>query len=337
MPAAIPLVGAAFSIGAGVTAAGGMAALAAGGLSALTLTSGLMIAGGALTGIGALTGNKKLMTLGSVMGLAGGVSNFLSKAGETAASAAGAEVASQAAAEAGASTTTNIGGEVVQGAAADAARSAADVASDVAGSSALAARSPEAYAQALGPGASAAPGSQAAMLADQTPGFGRMGLSGTADAAAGANPMSLVGPSQAAPAGMGMDYLQAADQSAGLIPAGEQGAAFSTTLTPDQMATAGFKDAAGQSDWWSRMKQFGSEAGKWIEKNPTTAKLGGGLVAGAMSYLGQNQLAEDQVKRQMAYQDWVRQRYSDSVRNLTVPSVVRTAPQTAGIIGGARG
>lgn len=320
MPAAIPLVGAAFSIGAGVTAAGGMAALAAGGLSALTLTSGLMIAGGALTGIGALTGNKKLMTLGSVMGLAGGVSNFLSKAGETAASAAGAEVASQAAAEAGASTTTNIGGEVVQGAAADAARSAADVASDVAGSSALA--------------------SEGGLLSDAMKDFGaeQLGLAGPQPTSlAGADPMPLVGPSQAAPAGMGMDYLQAADQSAGLIPAGEQGAAFSTTLTPDQMAMAGFKDAAGQSDWWSRMKQFGSEAGKWIEKNPTTAKLGGGLVAGAMGYLGQNQLAEDQVKRQMAYQDWVRQRYSDSVRNLTVPSVVRTAPQTAGIIGGARG
>lgn len=51
---------------------------------------------------------------------------------------------------------------------------------------ALAARTPGAYAQALGPGASAAPGSQAAMLADQTSVFGRMGLSGTADAAAGA-------------------------------------------------------------------------------------------------------------------------------------------------------
>ena len=46
---------------------------AAGSLAAMTLTQGLVFAGGALSLAGNLTGNKKLSKLGSIVGIAGGV------------------------------------------------------------------------------------------------------------------------------------------------------------------------------------------------------------------------------------------------------------------------
>ena len=70
MPQAIPLIMAAGSVSAGVTA---MAA-------ATTLTGsilgGMMIAGGALVGIGAITGSAKLQKWGGILSLAGGVAGL---------------------------------------------------------------------------------------------------------------------------------------------------------------------------------------------------------------------------------------------------------------------
>ena len=344
MPAAIPLVGAAFSIAGGVAAAGGMAAIAAGGLSALTLTSGLMIAGGALTGIGALTGNKKLMTLGSVLGLAGGISSLASKAGEAAGAAATAEAASQAAAEAGATTTANVGGNVVQGAGADLAAGAAETASNAAsqaGVEALAgsqsggliadAAAPGTLAGDAGPWAMNGPG-EAGPLADAGTSMAAKGAAAAPSLAA--DPMSMVGPSQdvgsMAQAGSGGPMTGTRfDLQQGTYDGGYSGRG------PDSIP--GQANSASPGDWWSKAKQFGSDATDWMKKNPEATKLGGGLVQGAMQYYGNQQIADDNVKRQMAYQDWVRQRYSDSMRNLTVPSVVRTASASGGIIGGARG
>lgn len=59
MPMAIPLIAAAGTVAAGISAGG--------------LIGGLMIAGGAMTGIGALTGSKKLMQFGGILSLAGGI------------------------------------------------------------------------------------------------------------------------------------------------------------------------------------------------------------------------------------------------------------------------
>ena len=66
-------------------------------------------------------------------------------------------------------------------------------------------------------------------------------------------------------------------------------------------------------------------------------KTGAGLVQGAMKSYGDEELAKNDMKRQMAYKDWVRQRYSDSVRNLVIPSPVSTAAGPSGIIAGQRG
>jgi hypothetical protein len=72
------------------------------------------------------------------------------------------------------------------------------------------------------------------------------------------------------------------------------------------------------------------------------AKVAGGLIAGGMNYAGAQSAADAAQKRQMAYQDWVRQRYSDSVRNLQIPTFKisrpgATAVQSPGLIGGQRG
>lgn len=342
MPAAIPLVGAAFSIAGGVAAAGGMAAIAAGGLSALTLTSGLMIAGGALTGIGAITGNKKLMTLGSVLGLAGGVSSFMSKAGETvateAATEAAADVAKNEAAKAGASQAANDVAQNISSAAPTAVDTASTVASE-AGANALAGSQPGGLindavkdfgAEQLGmagPNASLADaGGGLASSAPQSP------LQQQAFMDANTN---LAGAGEATP-GMGTNMPNSGsmtstqyDLQQGTYDGGYSGRG------PDSIP--GSTNAAQPGDWWSKMKQFGSDSAKWVKDNPELAKMGGQAIGGAGLIYGQQAAADAAQKRQMAYQDWVRQRYSDSMRNLTIPSVVRTATASSGIIGGARG
>lgn len=100
-------------------------------------------------------------------------------------------------------------------------------------------------------------------------------------------------------------------------------------------ATAGAPNPA--ESWWDKLKSGVSSAGQWAKANPELAKAGAGLVQGAMGYYGQQQLAEDNQKRQMKYQDWVRQRYSDSVRNLRIPSPLSTTAQPQGIIASSRG
>jgi len=92
MPAAIPLIAAGFTAAAGVTAV-----TAVGATMASMVIGGMMIASGALTAVGAITGNKKLMKVGGVLGLAGGVAGLASGAWTSAAG----EIAGGAAAGAG--------------------------------------------------------------------------------------------------------------------------------------------------------------------------------------------------------------------------------------------
>jgi hypothetical protein len=103
----------------------------------------------------------------------------------------------------------------------------------------------------------------------------------------------------------------------------------------------------GPASWWDQFKGGVSTASQWMEKNPTMAKNAAGLIQGAFQYEGQQALEDSRMKRQMQYQDWARQRYSDSVRNLTIPTI-QTRPNapppvqspvslSPGLIGGARG
>jgi hypothetical protein len=87
MPA-VALVGAAFSVSAGIGALGAAATLGA------TLAAGASIAGGVLVGLGTLTKNPKLTKIGAVLGIAGGLGTAASKASAaSAAKSAAAEAA----------------------------------------------------------------------------------------------------------------------------------------------------------------------------------------------------------------------------------------------------
>lgn len=85
MPAAVALVGAVGSVGAGMAAVGGtMAGFAAASLGT-QLIAGAMIGGGVLAGLGAVTGNKKLQKWGGILSIAGGVAGLASGAWSSAA------------------------------------------------------------------------------------------------------------------------------------------------------------------------------------------------------------------------------------------------------------
>lgn len=89
--AAIATVGAAAPIIAGAIA--GTASIGAG------IAAGAMAAGGVMTGVGAVTGNKKLMKIGGVLALAGGLGSLALGSFSTASSVAGEAVPGTVAAE----------------------------------------------------------------------------------------------------------------------------------------------------------------------------------------------------------------------------------------------
>lgn len=98
MPA-IAIVGAIGGIAAGASAIAAAGGLAAMGIGA-AIAAGAAIAGGAITIAGVVTGNKKLMQLGSILGVVGGVASLASGAASSAGAAASTladDVAAQAA------------------------------------------------------------------------------------------------------------------------------------------------------------------------------------------------------------------------------------------------
>lgn len=137
------------------------------------------------------------------------------------------------------------------------------------------------------------------------------------------------------PAAEAMAEPQAADPYG---PGANRGAdTLSAQGAPNDTNAMGGAPSNSPGDWWGGLKNTLEDVGGWMNKNPSLTKVGGGLIQGAMDYYGKQEMADDNLKRQKAYQDWVRQRYSESVRNLRVPAVTLTAPQNTGIIGGQRG
>lgn len=94
MPAVLPLIAAAGSIGAGMAAVGGTMAGFAAATLGTQLVAGAMIAGGALTAVGALTGNKTLAKWGGVLSLAGGIGGLATGAWTSAAESIAGDAAS---------------------------------------------------------------------------------------------------------------------------------------------------------------------------------------------------------------------------------------------------
>ena len=110
MPAAIPVIA-----GLATAAAGASAITVAAGFTLANIAAGAMIVGGAMTAIGGITGNKKLMTAGAIISIAGGIGSWAAGAfnagtatsAEVAANQAA--VASQSGAVAGETVVTNSG------------------------------------------------------------------------------------------------------------------------------------------------------------------------------------------------------------------------------------
>lgn len=281
MPMAIPLVASAFSISAGLSAGG--------------MLGGLMVAGGALGGLGAITGNKKLMTLGSILGLAGGVGGALGL-GETAAK----EIAKNG--------ITDAAGQ----AAADAARSTAD--NTIGSVTGTTSGGVSEAAKAAGNAASSSGGVDSGLY-DKV-------VSGTSG---GVPDVSQRFPS--------LSDVNAAPKPPGVLDQ------LNSVWNGPSGAGSGVMDKISNTanTLLDGSKGLISGASDWIKANPDAAKIGGGLVYGAMNYAGNQQLAEDNLKRQMRYSDWVRQRYSDSVRNLQIPSPLSTGTAPAGMIASSRG
>lgn len=93
MPVAGPMDGAAYGeylkskgigmilgVVASVVTMGAAAPLLAGTALATQIAGGVMMAGGVMSGVGAVTGNKKLMKIGGIMSLAGGIGGLASNA-----------------------------------------------------------------------------------------------------------------------------------------------------------------------------------------------------------------------------------------------------------------
>lgn len=105
--------------------------VAAVGIAGLTLTQGLMFAGGALGLAGAVTGNKKLRNLGGVLGLAGGLSELakgLASSGAAAAGEAGSGAGAQQLAQTATTPAEQVAAEVSGQAGSEVVKAAGDVA-----------------------------------------------------------------------------------------------------------------------------------------------------------------------------------------------------------------
>jgi hypothetical protein len=282
-------------IAAAATAYGGAVAIGAGA----SIIGGMMIAGAAFSTVGALTGNKDLSRFGMVLGLAGGVASLASGAS----SAAAGEIAAEAGEQGATSAATEALGQT-----------AATTATETTGGAAL--------AESAAPGAADLTGAAASEAAPAAVG-------GAADAgvAAGAPGVADAG---AATAGAAVDT--------GAALAGPQIAPVAGGYTPG----AGFTPDTGilSSQNPSLFDQIGSAVSKgtaWVDKNPALAKIGAGIIQGGAQAYGAHQQAQaiqDNLAAQQAYADKIRQRYSDSVRNLQIPTYARPAPNpNPGIIG----
>lgn len=278
-------------VAAGASIAGGMAAVGAGS----SLLGGMMIAGGVASGLGAITGNKTLSKFGAVLGLAGGIGSIASGAFEGAAG----QIAEQSGMDMAADAPSGFAGpEMVSGV-----DKAADAASGFAG--------PEMKygSDMMDP---------VSKVADATQ---PQGVINSAQPATTTTPV-------AADATSPMNATQAANDTA-TAPAP---AAAATPATPavgtkpmDPAATTANTTtntgviqqavAPGQGGVWDKLKAVPG----WIEKNKETAKLGAGLVGGAMASYGQQAAMKQRYALQDEFDQRNRARYSNSIIGLRMP------------------
>jgi hypothetical protein len=301
MPAVVPFIAAAGEAYAATAATG--------------LVAGLYAAGAVATLAGAVSHNRNLSMLGGVLGLAGGGASALglgSDASSAASSAADVARTSDAtAATADAATPSAVSAGTASNAT-DLGSLSGGTASDLTNGAAAASSLAPSTADGLAAGSSGTAGDLAA---------GSAGAPGNV-AATDVSMPGLISSNS----GLGAPVQFGGPGSFG-SPGGLTGAGASPLTTPPG-------DGVG---WWDSAKQAIGNFSDWMRQNPAATKVGGGLIYGAMNYYGNQQLADANMQRQKNYQDWVRQRYSDSVRNLQVPTPYMTAGLSSGIISGNQG
>jgi hypothetical protein len=318
MPMVIPLVAAAFEAYAGV------AALAAGAEGLAAVTAGLGIAGGALTAVGTITGNKNLTMIGSVAGLAGGIGTLASSAGDLTVDAAG-EGTDAAAHGFNAAQDTGLVDDAATSA------PATDAGANLAGAPTTGGivgnANPNLATPPVTPEASSAGTMTGTPPADPNagPDMSNGAYGGSAP------PAAPTTPGAAPPATSNVPDFAKGSYGGGAQP----GTAGAPPGSPYGAGPSGAPSTDGS--WYSQLGDVLHAGAAWSQQNPALTKVAGGLVQGAMQYYGSQQLAEANLNRAKNYQDWARQRYSDSVRNLTVPTIGISAAPSSGIIAGAKG
>lgn len=331
MPMFIPLI-----IAVGMSAAG----------ITTGIVAGLMIAGGALTAIGGVTGDKDLMMLGSVLGLAGGAAGLAGGG----ASATASSVAADSSLNTGAALTETAG--TTAPAATDAAEFAAmDSAASTAGGTGAG----------LADAGSATAGATSSVVADTAPTLADAGaagggvvtdgaMSGIVDSANPALGSSGTGVADNAATGntalSGSGATDAANASAASVKSpiqpllGSGPVAPSTAVTapsvavnPTQVTAAGpVVDSSGTNLFAGQtpaqpglLGQAGDMVNKgaaWMKANPELVKAGSGLIGGAANNASKQRLMQQQYDLEWAQNQKARDRYNASMAGLKMPSYV---------------
>jgi hypothetical protein len=266
--------------------------------TAVGVVAGLYATAAVVTAVGAATKNEKMQLLGGVIGMGAGD--------------AGAASAANAASAADAVRTAD---SVYAGTSAADVATAADTAS-AAGEAAAAGVAGEA--------------AQASPVTAETAETSPAGAERTPSGIIERNMVAGLDTSAAAGAQPPADAARAMTRGSGL----EQGLASPTSAAGPFTGASGWGQDTLSAQGLPNDTNVANAAAprsfeEWLKENAATAKVGGGIIQGAMDYYGKQQLADDGVRRQKEYQDWVRQRYSESVRNLQVPGIALRQPSSA--------
>lgn len=106
----------------------------------------------------------------------------------------------------------------------------------------------------------------------------------------------------------------------------------SSGIVMDALRSSPVGKTAG--DWFNAAKETAGKVSDWSKANPQTAQLVGGLVQGAAKMYADPKLAAQtaraQVQEQARLSDLMRQRYSDSIKNLVIPTLSAPAVRPIG-------
>ena len=312
MPMFIPLIIAAASYTAVAATAGAFIA-------------GMMVAGGALTAIGSITGNKDMQKFGAVLSLAGGVAGLAAGASGAASQAVATETATGSLASEGLSqsaATTSMSSQAVENAA-------------MAGSSSAATETGAGIVNSAAGSTTSAPLSEATANTVTTPGsIGGASLGGGGVDSVGAKVGEEVGGLVAGKMGP-IDLNNPGTYEAANSPATsmssqavEQAAAAPTD--PYGAGSGWGKDTLsaqnatkGTASWSDQLKEFGTDANKFLKDNKELVKVGSGIVEGAMNNKSKSQQIKDQYENQMKVDAERRARLNASIPGLQMPTYVK--------------